>query len=262
MSRIIPKSKNTRITRSTNSRVQVGSGRCRSFTFETTAANFLATLRTYNAENVFLRALSDTLSRTYLYSYSQIVLLYALVIQGVVNLDVGPGDRVLGTLLKIKRVELVGLRRGSWHQSVKHRRISVDPRAVDTHQSHMLQSLAVLFIDFGERSLNKRKRETETETRTEILLGQTYVYRKIQGYVLPTRRKRLIQKYVVSKRKDTMRFSRLAFTHPSCVPCVRFSFLFHFFFYRRKMECPPANGTSKLYIAELRCGLRIQWKFT
>lgn len=113
MSRIIPKSKNTRITRSTNSRVQVGSGRCRSFTFETTAANFLATLRTYNAENVFLRALSDTLSRTYLYSYSQIVLLYALVIQGVVNLDVGPGDRVLGTLLKIKRVELVGLRRGS-----------------------------------------------------------------------------------------------------------------------------------------------------
>lgn len=52
---------------------------------------------------------------TYLDSYSQIVLLYALVIQLMVNLDVGPGDRLLGSLLKVKRVKLVGLRGGSRH---------------------------------------------------------------------------------------------------------------------------------------------------
>lgn len=52
---------------------------------------------------------------TYLHSYSQIVLLYALVIQGMVNLDVGPGDGLLVTLLKVKRVKLVRLRRGPGH---------------------------------------------------------------------------------------------------------------------------------------------------
>lgn len=55
------------------------------------------------------------LARTYLDSYGQIVLLYALVIQLMVNLDVGPGDGLLGTLLKVKRVKLVGLRGGSRH---------------------------------------------------------------------------------------------------------------------------------------------------
>lgn len=73
------------------------------------------------------------LARTYLDSYGQIVLLYALVIQLMVNLDVGPGDGLLGTLLKVKRVKLVGLRGGSRHQPVKHRRIILDSRAVDTH---------------------------------------------------------------------------------------------------------------------------------
>lgn len=53
--------------------------------------------------------------RTYLDSYSQIVFLYALVIQLMVNLDVRPGDRLLGSLLKVKRVKLVGLCGGARH---------------------------------------------------------------------------------------------------------------------------------------------------
>lgn len=118
---------------------------------------------------------------TYLDSYSQIVLLYALVIQLMVNLDVGPGDRLLGSLLKVKRVKLVGLSGGSRHQPVKHRRIILDSRAVDTHTIHKCYKIGagspITSAFFGVRYLTNGKRETETETRTEITQGRhMYIY--------------------------------------------------------------------------------------
>lgn len=65
---------------------------------------------------------------TYLDTDRQIVLLYALVVQRVIHLYVGPRVSVLRSLLQIERVEFVGLRRGPGHQAVEHRRITFDAR--------------------------------------------------------------------------------------------------------------------------------------
>lgn len=52
---------------------------------------------------------------SYLHSYGEIVFLYALVVQRMVDFNVSPSRRRLGALLKVKRMKLVGLRRGTGH---------------------------------------------------------------------------------------------------------------------------------------------------
>lgn len=64
--------------------------------------------------------------RVYLDAYGQIVLFDRLVVQRMVHLDVGPRETVVRPLLQVERVELVGLRRGTGHQPVEHRRIALD----------------------------------------------------------------------------------------------------------------------------------------
>lgn len=72
---------------------------------------------------------------TYLYTNRQIILLDRLVVQRMVDLDVGPSETVVRSLLQIERVEFIGLGRGSWHQPVEHRRISFDARTENIRRS-------------------------------------------------------------------------------------------------------------------------------
>lgn len=72
----------------------------------------------------------------YLYTYGQIILFDALVVQGMVNLDVRPSEPVVRTLLQIECVELVRLCSGARHQPVEHCRITLDPRAKQLHQCY------------------------------------------------------------------------------------------------------------------------------
>lgn len=66
---------------------------------------------------------------THLNTYGQIVFLNCLVIQGMIDFNVGPCIAIILPLLKVKRVIFVGLRGGAWHQPIKHRRIAFDSRA-------------------------------------------------------------------------------------------------------------------------------------
>lgn len=67
---------------------------------------------------------------TYLHTNGQIVLLDALVVQRVVDLDVRPSVSVFRSLLQIERVLFVRLRRGTGHQAIEHCGISVDAGAI------------------------------------------------------------------------------------------------------------------------------------
>jgi len=52
---------------------------------------------------------------SYLHSYGEIVFFYALVVQRMINFNIGPSCRLLAALLKVKRMKLVRLRRGTGH---------------------------------------------------------------------------------------------------------------------------------------------------
>lgn len=56
---------------------------------------------------------------TYFNTDGQVVLLDGLIVQWVIDLDVGPGESVFGSLLQIKGVKLVCLGGGAGHQPVE-----------------------------------------------------------------------------------------------------------------------------------------------
>ena len=65
----------------------------------------------------------------YLYPDGEIVFLDALVVQGMVDFDVGPGLSIVRTLLEVKGVVLVGLGRGASYNAIEYHRIFFNARA-------------------------------------------------------------------------------------------------------------------------------------
>lgn len=68
--------------------------------------------------------------KAHLNTYGQIVLLNRLIIQRMIDFDVGPCIAIVLPLLQIECVVLVCLRRRSRHQTIKHGRIAFDTGAI------------------------------------------------------------------------------------------------------------------------------------
>lgn len=71
----------------------------------------------------------------YLNTYGQIILLDALIIQGMIDLDICPGVAIVRPLLQIERVKFVGLCRGAGHQTIENGRIPFNTGTVTQYTS-------------------------------------------------------------------------------------------------------------------------------
>ena len=66
---------------------------------------------------------------TYLNPDSDIIFIYAFVVQRMVDFDISPNFSIVKPLLKIKGVILVGLGRGASHNAIEYHRVSFNARA-------------------------------------------------------------------------------------------------------------------------------------
>jgi len=88
--------------------------------------SFIALLRIYYYTYIINYYYTD------LHANSQIVFLDRFVVQRMVYFYIRPCETVVLPLLQVERVKLIRLRRGPWHQPIKHGRISFDARAENT----------------------------------------------------------------------------------------------------------------------------------
>ena len=135
-------------------------GRCRQWPRWPAAGHRYSNWEAQTSESQKNKAL---LQITHLDTNGQIVFLNVLVIERVIDFNVGPRVAVIGALLQVERVVLVGLRRWAANQPVKDGRIAFNARTV----AFIVKLESVRFVI---RAQSTGENKTDIYTHTESLL--------------------------------------------------------------------------------------------